>query len=393
MALAQYSDRFWFPSGVLATSLPARIFPRGSNGLAPLFADAAGAIPLPNPLNTDGGGNLTFYAAVGEYWVHLDTETFLVDVGMSQEQSDLSTGISSGGDLNPNGLNPKAVDITALIGFVVDNTQTGPEPPSVIRVDAPTQTIVLDAAAQLRSITWWLMSSTGVVTQQATTPTNVQRRTHLVLGATIYDTVAGVILEAQTLQVLLGQPANGFADLTDSLGPFTTSGNLITADGANLTFNKAVGQLFARSFNRFGPGITEDPNLVTSPAHTPAQFRRVTQVVAPTPAVVTTVDPANYDVGGVVTPVGGGTNTATVQRVFLFPTSLTVNQILVQYGQTTHASLSAAASAIGASMFIPNPLTVSGTFLGHIAMIRTATNLSDPTQATFLPAASKFTRP
>ncbi len=393
MALAQYSDRFWFPSGVLATSLPARIFPRGSNGLAPLFADAAGTIPLPNPLNTDGGGNLTFYATVGEYWVHLDTETFLVDVGMSQEQSDLSTGISSGGDLNLNGLNPKAVDITALIGFVVDNTQTGPEPPSVIRVDAPTQTIVLDAAAQLRSITWWLMSSTGVVTQQATTPTNVQRRTHLVLGATIYDTVAGVILEAQTLQVLLGQPANGFADLTDSLGPFTTSGNLITADGANLTFNKAVGQLFARSFNRFGPGITEDPNLVTSPAHTPAQFRRVTQVVAPTPAVVTTVDPANYDVGGVVTPVGGGTNTATVQRVFLFPTSLTVNQILVQYGQTTHASLSAAASAIGASMFIPNPLTVSGTFLGHIAMIRTATNLSDPTQATFLPASAKFTRP
>src|SRR5512144_498005 len=131
MALARYSDRFWTPDGVLASAVPARVFPRGSNGLAPLFADAAGTVALTNPLNTDSFGALTFYAAVGEYWVHLDTETFLVDVGMSQEQADLSTGVSSGGDLNLNAGNPKAIDLEPLIGYVVDNTQTGPEAPSV----------------------------------------------------------------------------------------------------------------------------------------------------------------------------------------------------------------------------------------------------------------------
>jgi len=392
VALAQYSDLFWFPSGVLAAQIPAKVFPLGSNGLAPLFADAAGTIPLSNPLNTDAFGVLTFYATAGQYWVHLDTESFMIDVGMSQEQADLSTGIASGGDLNLNALNNDAIDIAPLIGYVVDNTQIGPESPSVVRVDSPALTVTLDAPAQARIVTWWLMTSAGAVIQQAAKPTNTQRRTHLVLGATVYDTVAGVLLEAQTLQVILGQQANQFADLTDALAPFSTSGNRISANGVNLSFNKTSGTLFARSFNRFGPGITEDPHISASPAHTPALFARVTQVAGPTPPLVTTVDPANYDVGGVVTPVGGGVNTATIQRVWLFATSLPGNQILVQYGQTTYSTLSNAAAAIGASMFVPLPVTADGTLIGYIAMIRSATNLSDPTQATFV-NAGKFATP
>lgn len=393
MALALYSDQFWLPSGTLAAGVATQVFPVNSNVLATLWMDAAGTLPMTNPTVTSPTGTLTFYATVGQYWIHLDTESFLVDVGMSQEQADLSTGIASGGDLELNGLNNDAIDIAPLIGYVVDNTQTGPEAPSVVRVDSPALTVVLDAAAQLRAITWWLMTSAGAIVQQQFKPTNTQRRTHLVLGVTVYDTVSGTLLEAQTIQVILGQPANQFADLTDALAPFSVSGNRISANGVNLSFNKTSGILFARSFNRFvGVVPTEDPHNTPSPAQAPAQFRRVTQTPGPTPPVVTVLDPANYDVAGVITPVGGGVNTATIQRVWLFGTNLTTNQMIVQYGQVTYASLANAVAAIGAGNFVPTPVTADGTLIGYIAVIRSATNLSDPTQATFV-NAGKFPTP
>lgn len=394
MALAQYSDTFWFPTGVLAASVPARIFPEGSNGLAPLWADAAGTIALMNPLNTSPAGVLTFFATVGRYWVHLDTETFLIDVGMSQEQADLSTGIASGGNLEINALNDDAIDIAELIGYVVDNTQIGTGLPSVTRVDAPAQTVVLDGPAQARPITWLLMDSSGTVIQQATRPTNTQRRTHLTLGAVVYDTVAGAILEVQTLPVILPQAGNQVADLMDGLGPFALSGNRISPNGVNLSFNKSSGELFSRGFNHYvGVSPTEDPHVSTSPAQAPAQFRRITQTTsAATPAVVTLIDAANFDVGGVITPVGGGANSATIQRVWLFATNLSTNQVLVQYGQVVYSSLANAVAAIASGVFVPAPISANGALIGYIAVIRTATNLSDPTQATFV-NAGKFATP
>lgn len=393
MALAQYSDSFWFPSGILAQNIPASVFPEGSSALATLWADSAGTIPLPNPLNTNALGVLTFFATVGRYWVHIDTETFPVDVGMSQEQADLSTGVSSGGDLGINPGNPKAVDIAALIGYVVTNNQVGPGSPPVIRVDAPAQTVVLDGAAQTRSITWWLMDSAGTVIQQATRPTNTQRRTHLVLGGTVYDTVGGVLLEAQSLPVILPQQASQLADLMDALGPFSLSGNRISANGVNMMFDKSAGTLFSRAFNHYqGNMLTNDPHVTASPVQVPAQFRRIVQTVSPTPPIVTTIDAANYDVGGVITPVGGGVNTTTIQRVWLFATNLVTDQILVQYGQNTYSSLANGVAAIGTGGLIPNPTTANGALIGYIAVIRSATNLSDPTQAAFV-NAGKFATP
>lgn len=81
MALAQYSELFWFPTGALAAGVPARVFQHQTNTLATLWADSGGTVPLTNPLQTSGTGRLEFWAEEGRYWVHIDSEAFEIAVG------------------------------------------------------------------------------------------------------------------------------------------------------------------------------------------------------------------------------------------------------------------------------------------------------------------------
>jgi len=393
MALVQYSDLYWFPNGAIASNTPAAVFQHHSNTLIPLFADLAGTIPLPNPLNTDAFGNLTFFAEEGKYWVHIDSEAFLIDVGLSEEEADLSTGVATGGELSINAGNPQAVDIGALVGYVADVNALTSAVPVLVKVDEPAQTVALDAAALTRATTSWLMDSAGNVIQQAATATAVQRRTHLALGVSVFDTAGGVLLEAQTRPVILGQPANQLVDFMDAVGPLSTDGNLVSANGVNLSINKAVGTLFVRASNHFASGVlTDDPHISPSPAQTPVIFRRILRTITVTPPAVTTLDVANYDLAGVLTPVGGGTNTSTIQRVWNFVTDDVTTRILVQYGQQTYSSLTTAVANVGRESFTPTPQTVRAALIGYICVIRTATNLSDPAQAVFV-RAGKFATP
>lgn len=391
MALVEYTKKYWFPTGVLAANEPAAIFPENSNFHAAIYSDIVGT-PLANPTTTDPAGVLTFWAEEGQYWVHIDTEAFAVDVGMTQAQAEFTTGVASGGRISVNAFNPQAIDIAPLVGYVVSNNQLTSAVPTIVKVDTPAQTVVLDAAAQTRALTNWLMDSTGAVIQQEPPPTAEQRRTHLQLGTTLYDPGSGVIVESQSIQVILGQPGNQWADLVDYLGPFSTSGNELTPLAGTLSFGKAVGTMFARSLNHYAAGVlTDNPHVSVSPLQSPALFKRVIRTAeSPLPPDVTTVDPTQYDLNGVLTLVGGGTNTATVQRVYVTPSDVPSARMAVQYGQQTYASLAAAVAAVGTAPFIPNPISGFGPLIGYIAMIRVATNLADPAQAVFIRPTSKF---
>lgn len=391
MALAQYTDTFWFPNGSPAVNIAAQVFPRNSSIPATLYTDATGTTQIIGPA-TSGTGVLSFWAESGEYWVHLDTETFAVTVGMSQEQADLSTGVASGGQLNVNASNPLAVDISAVDGYIVDYLAGTQAEPVITRVKTVDQTVALDAAALLRTLTWWLMDSSGTVIQQAARPTNTQHRTHLVLGVTAQDGVT--IFVDQSLPVILPQPANQLADLMDALGPFSVSGNLITPNGANLMINHSAGTLFSRASNHFsGPVLTNDPHVSPTLAQAPAQYRYITATAPSFGALVNTVDAANFDNAGVITPVGGGSGTSTIQRVWLFSTNTAAAQLAIQYGQTTYSSLASAIDAIGQSGHVVNPLiSSSGSLIAHLVVTRTATDLSNTAQCRIF-AAGKFATP
>jgi hypothetical protein len=175
----------------------------------------------------------------------------------------------------------------------------------------------------------------------------------------------------------------------DALGPFSVAGNTISANGANLMINQSGGTMFSRGFSHaLAP---DNPHIAPTAAQSPAQFRMATQSTTVFPDPVTVLDVANFDLGGVITPVGGGSNQSTLMRVFLFAQDNAADQLAIQYGQTTHTSLAAAQAAVSTGGFIINPAFV-GTLLGWIAVTRTATNLSDPAQAVFI-RAGKFATP
>lgn len=392
MAFARYSEAFWFPNGALAAGIPARIFPLQSNALAPIFTDITGTVPLPNPLSTDGFGVLTFWAEEGEYWVHLDTEAFRISVGTPNTLDTfevgsvaISSGIVSGGRITTS-LNPTSIDIDETVGYVVDYA-TDDFRPTITRVHVAAQTIALDGPALLRTVTFWLLDSTGAFVQQAAPPTPTQRRTHIPLGFSALQ--AGVIFLVEATPVALPQPMNQMSDLMEALGPFSISGNVLSPNGVNLNINKSAGTMFSRSFNY---GTTpQSPHEVSNPAQTPATFRYATRSTTVFPPSTTVLDVANYDVGGVVTPIPGGANVSTLQRVLLFALDTTVDQIAIQYGQTAHANLAAAADAAGRGTFQVNPAFI-GTLIGYIAVTKTATDLSNPAQAVFI-RAGKFAAP
>jgi hypothetical protein len=392
MALAQYTDTFWFPNGSPAVNIAAQVFPKNSSIPATLYTDATGTTQILAPATT-GTGLLSFWAETGEYWIHLDTETFGVTVGMSQEQADLSTGVASGGEISASAT-PFAVDITAVDGYIVDYMAGTQAEPVITRVKTAAQTVALDAGALARTVTWWLLDSAGTVIQQAVKPDPVQRRTHLLLGVT--SQIGGTVVVDQSLPVILQGQAAQLVDLMEALGPFSISGNLVTANGANLRINQSAGTIFNRAFGHYVAGVlTNNPHISTTQAQTPADFVYVTQTTTVAGALTNLIDAANYDVGGVVTPIGGGGNTTTIHRVYLFPNNDPQRQLIIQYGQTTHASLAAATAVIGNSRsFIENPYFIQsgGTLIAYIAATRSATNLSDPAQASIV-AAGKFALP
>lgn len=305
----------------------------------------------------------------------------------------LSTTVTSGGVVTINA-DPTKFDITATEGWIVDYdptaaiSATNPMLTPVSYPGATGLTVTLGAGVQLIFL---LIDSTGAVVQQATAPTRVQYRTHLVLAA-MARTGANIV-EVNSLGGVTGQLQTQFMDLTRALGGFSSSpvDNFISANGVNLMVDTTGGSVFFPSFNLYTDH--QDPHVTALTPQTPATFNRMSATTI-LPGTFTNIDVANYDPNGlgVITPVGGGANTSTIFRVYVARGATPANQMFIQYGQTAHASLAAARDAIGTGTFVVNPAFIRQALVGWIVATRTATDLSDPAQALFV-HAPKFAAP
>lgn len=294
----------------------------------------------------------------------------------------LDTGVLYGGQLNDSAT-VGSVDLTAGAGIIVDYSDDDATP-NITLVPITAQTVAISDLVS--PVTWLMMSTAGAIVQQTTRPTNVQRRTHLQLGAVVIS--AGDIIIEQTLHQILQHPANQLYDLMDAIGPFNISGNTMSAVGGGLTVAKESGVVFSRAFNQYANDlVTNDPHTASAAAQSPMSMRYVTQLPQAPVAPVTSVIPGSYDVGGTITAIPGAGTVATIQRVFLFPENDVANQIIIQYGQTVYSSLDAAVAAINTTAYVKNPVNEDGVLIGYICLTKNAANLAVSSQARIIAAA------
>ena len=316
------------------------------------------------------------------------------DPGLGAELVGFTSGVITGGEMNVNVGNPIAVDIGETHGVIANYVDT-PFDPEITQINLLPQTVVLDAAAQLRAVTWWLVDINGAIIQQPGRPTNPQRRTHIVLGVTAQS--LGVIFACQSIPVILPQTGNQLVDLMDALGAFNIDGNRVSAaSSGTLRIQNTAGHIFSRGFNRFADDVlTADPHVSPSIAQNPTSHRYLLRnTTSLTGTVTTLLNAAQYDNNGVLTNVGGGANSSTVQRVWMFPSNTAADQIFIEYGQTVYSTLDQAAAAITLENHISNPaLGTSAVLLCYIAIRRTATNTTSTSDARFVPAAKFGTGP
>lgn len=441
-------EEWWYPDGTTAANVRAAVFLGDQSTLAAIFADAGLTVPLPNPTTTDGSGMLEFFAAEDEYWVFVGDENFgdsiLADLnppvtgtggalliannlsdlsnvataranlglgnaavrnigtvagtaaagddarfttatyqGMSMPIGEalsvsISTGVIYGGEMSINA-DPSKVDITAVLGYIVDY-HTDPTNPTFTRISLPAQIgVPMDAGSLARQNTYWMIDSTGTVIQTGTSPSRATRRSNLVIGATAQ--FGGSIALLTSVNDQLPQGQQQLMDLTRSLGSFLISGCTLSPN-ANLTYQMASGEVFATAVNETVD--LADPHVVSTPAANPRDHRYLTRANPVPGALTTLVDPGNYDVADVVTPIPGSSNRATIQRLYYFPST---NTVAIQYGQNFYASLDLAVLALGSDPYVANPVLIDansqGILLGALAVTKGCTDLSNTATARF----------
>lgn len=232
-------------------------------------------------------------------------------------------------------------------------------------------------------LTYFMVDRTGAIVQNAGVPTRAQRRQFAVLGRVVV--LASTIVSVQDSPLLSAHPLTFAIDMLSSLGDIRVSGIRASPIAGTLTFSLTAGEIFNPGANY--QNNIHDPNVSPFNAQNPASFRYVTQNSV-IPTLRTTIDPANYDVGGVVTAVPGGAGTTTIQRMHCFPTQ----NVFIQYGQNTFSSLSAALDALavgesGGTPFTTHPdLVGGGVRTGFVVVTRTAVNLADTATARVLRA-------
>ena len=293
------------------------------------------------------------------------------------ELSSQSTGLKTGGVLSigTGGAGVATSFTIALgVGLIVDNTII-PATMSEISWSAKTDVAVTNIGTQ--PLTFVAIDPSGNVIQQATDFTDAQHRQYIVIGSVIHTNLTTVtaVNQAQHLAI---SPQSQLNDLMQAIAGFNYSGNLFSANGANLNINKSTGVLFKQGSNY--ATSANSPNSVTTGSLTAASFRYNNQTGAAS-AIVSAIDPNNYDNAGTTTAVP--VNKFTTQRIFLF----TSNLIAIQRGQTVYNSLSEAKAAIQNETFIvSNAISPNGILRAFLIVRQGATALDSATSAFFLEA-------
>jgi hypothetical protein len=232
--------------------------------------------------------------------------------------------------------------ISSAKGWIVKNTGTYSILPDVTNVIFAGATGLSTPYLNSDSSTYVLLSSTASIILQPTFPTPEQRRDSIYLGKVVHPdkTIIQNINNTPDFDV---SPVAQIRDLWTPL-KLVNQGVVIRTNVANLTFQMNGGTLWGNGINWVNS--EKNPDSVAIAGQIPVTFQYRTQTGTQSGFTNrTTIDTTNYDVNGVVTPIGGAQYTN--QRVYLYPTQI----VRVQYGQQTYTTLSKAITGILAEDF------------------------------------------
>jgi hypothetical protein len=225
-----------------------------------------------------------------------------------------------------------------------------------------------------------LLTSAATITQQTTVPTPQQRRESVYLGKMGHGNRTSLInaFNEPDLEV------SPLSQLRDMFTPIKLiNENVYPSPNTGLTFNTSSGTLWGLGIGFLTNKL--NPSSLSVSGNSPTTFQYRTQTGG-TATNRTTIDPANYDLNGVITAIGVPAKQATNQRIYL----LQNGQFRLQYGQTKYTDLTLAIAAVTTEVFTTfSNFRDNAILIGILSIRSDATLLTDPLQAK-ITFASKF---
>lgn len=270
-------------------------------------------------------------------------------------------------------------NVGAVEAWIVDNT-TFPLNPSVTYVSYSGQTNIPSLYYTAGTETYLLLTSAGTLTQQTTYPTPRQRRQEIYLGKMGHGNRTSLInaFNEPDLDV------SPISQLRDMFTPIKLiNENVYPSAYTGLTFGTSSGTIWGLGINFVNDDL--NPSSLTVSGNTITTFQYRTQTGG-TASNITTIDPGNYDLNGIITAIGTPAKQATNQRIYL----LQNGQFRIQYGQTKYADLATAIAAVSTESFTTFSNFKDNAILIAILSVRSdASLLTDPLQSK-ITFASKF---
>ena len=341
--------------------------------------------------------SLSFTARTNEigYVIQTGSTTGKIYVSINNEDSNLSLtdiernilegNVVSSGAYQYTGMTQgtgQTINVALVRGWVVKNTYDYATLPDVTNVYYTGGTNIPLTYLNSADATFILVNSASTLVQQTTFPTPQQRRENIFLGKVVHPNRSTITSLNQTVDFDVS-PMAAIRDIWTPL-KLINQGILVSPHSTTLEIDTSAGTLWGNGIGWVKNQANPDSVSISGTSPTTFQYRSqlgpVTGATAPYTGNTTFIDPAHYDNNGVITNVGGGSNSSTNQRVYLFPTGL----IRIQYGQQVYGSLSAAVAGSQTEQFVEyGNNRDNGILIGIISVNKNATNLSNIGQAVF----------
>lgn len=216
------------------------------------------------------------------------------------------------------------------------------------------------------------------VIQSSSPFTNEDRRTLALVGAVIHSNNIN-INTTNEIKAPIVAPTNQLHDMIKAVGSLNLEGNIYSPNGANLQLNKSAGVIWGLGINA---ADFYNPHVLSVSAQTAFNFnyrlRNSFQYSG-----TTSIDPNNYDNGGVLSVVPN--NRFTIQRINLFQSGLSI----LQYGQNVYQSIDEAKVGVSSENFVTEQnIGDNAIFRSYLILKKGITNLTtavSSNEAFFLP--------